>query len=120
EPAGSRDDSEVRLRAFGARVQTAERRVTLTPGPLRGAVGQVPGDISSAAFLLVAAAIVADARVTVTRVGVNPTRTGLLDVLAAMGATLDRAAVTGDGEPSASLTVATSALRGTTIGGALV
>ena len=120
EPAASRDHSEVMLRAFGARLQTAERRVTLTPGPLRGAVVQVPGDISSAAFLLVAAAIVADARVTVTRVGVNPTRTGLLDVLAAMGATLDRAPAVGDGEPSASLTVATSALRATTIGGALV
>jgi 3-phosphoshikimate 1-carboxyvinyltransferase len=120
EPAASRDHSEVMLRAFGARLQTAERRVTLTPGPLRGAVVQVPGDISSAAFLLVAAAIVADARVTVTRVGVNPTRTGLLDVLAAMGATLERAAVAGDGEPSASLTVATCALRGTAIGGGLV
>jgi 3-phosphoshikimate 1-carboxyvinyltransferase len=120
EPAASRDHSEVMLRAFGARLQTAERRVTLTPGPLRGAVVQVPGDISSAAFLLVAAAIVADARVTVTRVGVNATRTGLLDVLAAMGATLERVALAGDGEPSASLTVATSALRGTAIGGALV
>ncbi len=120
EPAPSRDHSEVMLRAFGARLETAERRVTLTPGPLRGTTVHVPGDVSSAAFLLVAAAIVPDARVTVARVGVNPSRTGLLDVLDAMGARLERGATGGDGEPSAALTVASSALRATSIGGALV
>jgi 3-phosphoshikimate 1-carboxyvinyltransferase len=82
----------------------------------------VPGDISSAAVLLVAAAIVGDARVTVGGVGVNPTRTGLLDVLEAMGVALETAG--GDageeGEPTASLTVNSSELRATAIGGALV
>jgi 3-phosphoshikimate 1-carboxyvinyltransferase len=120
EPAPSRNHSEVMLRAFGARLETGDRRVTLTPGPLRATVVQVPGDVSSAAFLLVAAAVVADACVTVAGVGVNPTRTGLLDVLDAMGARLERGAAAGDGEPKAALTVGTSALRGTSIGGALV
>jgi 3-phosphoshikimate 1-carboxyvinyltransferase len=120
EPVASRDHSEVMLRAFGARLQTGERRVTLTPGPLRGTIVHVPGDVSSAAFLLVAGAIVPDARVTVTRVGVNATRTGVLDVLEAMGAALRRGEPTTDGEPSAALTVSTSTLRATSIGGALV
>jgi 3-phosphoshikimate 1-carboxyvinyltransferase len=120
EPAASRDHSEVMLRMFGARVETRARTVTLTPGPLRGAGVQVPGDISSAAFLLVAAAIVRDARVTLPRVGVNPTRTGLLDVLEAMGARVQRAEAARDGEPMASLTLASTELRGTTVGGALI
>ncbi len=120
EPAASRDHSEVMLRMFGARVETRERTVTLTPGPLRGASVQVPGDISSAAFLLVAAAIVRDGRVTLHRVGVNPTRTGLLDVLEAMGARVQLTDAARDGEPMASLTVASTALASTTVGGALI
>jgi 3-phosphoshikimate 1-carboxyvinyltransferase len=120
EPAASRDHSEVMLRMFGARVDTHERTVTLVPGPLRGAAVQVPGDISSAAFLLVAAAVVRDARVTLRRVGVNPTRTGLLDVLDAMGARVQLADEVTEGEAMASLTVASTALRSTTVGGALI
>ena len=120
EPAASRDHSEVMLRMFGARVETRALTVTLTPGPLRGTSVQVPGDISSAAFLLVAAAIVRDGRVTLHRVGVNPTRTGLLDVLEAMGARVQLTEAARDGEPMASLTVASTALAGTTVGGALI
>jgi 3-phosphoshikimate 1-carboxyvinyltransferase len=120
EPAASRDHSEVMLRMFGARVDTHERTVTLTPGPLRGAAVQVPGDISSAAFLLVAAALVRDARVTLHRVGVNPTRTGVLDVLEAMGARVQLSDVAMDGEAMASLTLASTELAGTTVGGALI
>jgi 3-phosphoshikimate 1-carboxyvinyltransferase len=120
EPAASRDHSEVMLRMFGAQVDTRERMVTLTPGTLRGTSVQVPGDISSAAFLLVAAAIVRDARVTLHRVGVNPTRTGLLDVLEAMGARVQQTASVKDGEPMASLTLAGSELAATTVGGAMI
>jgi 3-phosphoshikimate 1-carboxyvinyltransferase len=101
-------------------VTTADRTVTLTPGPLRATSVHVPGDVSSAAFLLVAAAIVGDARVTLHRVGVNPTRTGVLDVLEAMGATLVTSQAADEGEPTASLTATTTALRATTIGGALL
>jgi len=118
EPAPSRDHSERMLRRFGARLEVGERTVTLTPGPLRATSVVVPGDISSAAFLLVAGAIVDDARVTLHRVGVNPTRTGVLDVLEAMGARISTAQGADEGEPTASLTVTSSALRATDIGGA--
>jgi len=121
EPAPSRDHSEVMLRAFGACLERAERRVTLHPGALRATAVQVPGDISSAAFLLVAGAMVADARVTVTGVGVNPTRTGLLDVLGAMGVRVTRMPVEGPvGESIATLTVASAAPVATTVAGVLI
>jgi len=118
EPAPSRDHSERMLRRFGARLATSERTVTLTPGPLRATTVGVPGDISSAAFLLVAGAITGDSRVTLHKVGVNPTRTGILEVLDAMGARIASSAAADEGEPTASLTVTGGALRATEIGGA--
>lgn len=121
EPAQSRDHTERMLAAFGADVEVDGRTVTLRPGrPLTGRSVRVPGDISSAAFFLVAAALAGDGGVTVEGVGVNPTRTGVLDVLAAMGADLAVAPVPADGEPMADLTVQPGRLRGTAIGGALV
>ena len=122
EPAPSRDHSERMLARFGARLAREARHVTLTPlaAGLRGTTVRVPGDISSAAFLLVAGAVIGEARVTVEAVGVNPTRTGLLDVLEAMGARIGRSAEGDEGEPTASLAVETSALRGTTVRGPLI
>ena len=81
----------------------------------------VPGDISSAAFPLVAALLVPDSEITLTGININWTRTGLLDVLAAMGAeiTLTNEDTQG-GEPVADLTVRTASLRGTEIGGDIV
>lgn len=120
EPSPSRDHTEVMLRAFGARIDGHGTTVTLVPGPLRGTAVQVPGDISSAAFLLVAAAVVPDARVTLSGVGVNPTRTGVLDALAAMGAHVQRSEETADGEPTATLTLASSPLGCATVSGPLI
>ena len=80
----------------------------------------MPGDISSAAFFLVAGAAARDGEVTVRGVGVNPTRTGALDILEAMGARIDVATREGDGEPMADLRVGSGPLRGTEVGGALV
>ncbi len=122
EPAPSRDHSEVMLRAFGARLEQAERRVTLHPGPLCATAVQVPGDISSAAFLLVAGALVREARVTIAGVGVNPTRTGLLDVLAAMDVPVSSAANNraAEGELMATLTVESAEPVGTLVAGALI
>ncbi|MGH7353906.1 MAG: 3-phosphoshikimate 1-carboxyvinyltransferase [Candidatus Rokuibacteriota bacterium] len=120
EPAPSRDHSEIMLAAFGARLISAERSVTLQPGLLTGTTVRVPGDISSAAFMLVAAAIVGDARVTLDGVGVNPSRTGVLDVLEAMGVRVERSEEPTAGEPIAALTVGTSALRGARVGGSLI
>jgi len=122
EPVLSRDHTERMLRGFGARLEVAPGRVTITPGaPLTGQPIAVPGDISSAAFFLVAAAIVRDGRVTIRNVGVNPTRTGILDVLAAMDARVrDTAQPAGAGEPASDLAVTSGRLIGAEIGGALI
>lgn len=121
EPAASRNHSELMLSAFGASVETRGLTVTITPGPLRATSITVPGDISSAAFLLVAGLAVPDAQVTVTGVGLNPTRTGVLDALGAMGAKLSVAATsTGPGEPAGSVTVEPGPLGGTIVSGALI
>ena len=122
EPSQSRDHTERMLGGFGARLTVGPEGITLTPGaPLSGQPVAVPGDISSAAFFLVAAAAAPDAEVTVTQVGTNPTRTGVLEALHAMGAQIE--SVTGSqaaAEPVADLVVRGGALRGTEIGGALV
>jgi 3-phosphoshikimate 1-carboxyvinyltransferase len=121
EPAPSRDHTERMLRQFGARLHVEGRAVTIRRGPLSASLVTVPGDISSAAFLLVAGLIAPQAGIAVTRVGLNPTRTGILDVLQAMDARLGVAAEpVSDGEPFGTVTVETSALRGVSIGGALV
>ncbi len=89
EPALSRDHSERMLRAFGAELTVDPETCSVTvtgPTRLTGQAVVVPGDISSAAFWLVAGAIVPDADLTIENVGVNPTRTGILEVLAQMGA----------------------------------
>jgi 3-phosphoshikimate 1-carboxyvinyltransferase len=125
EPALSRDHSERMLRAFGADLVVGGpggTEVTLTPGPtLRGQHVVVPGDISSAAFWLVAGAITPGAALTVENVGLNPSRTGILEVLEAMGAritVLNRRDVAG--EPVGDLAVEHGPLRAFTIGGDLI
>jgi len=123
EPARSRDHTERMLPQFGARVKSDGTGVSLAgPQRLRGAEISVPGDLSSAAFLLVAAIIVgsssAGGEVRLPSVGVNPTRTGLLDLLARMGAKvgLERPREL-SGEPVADLIVSPAALRGVTAAG---
>ena len=121
EPFQSRDHTERMLAAFGAQVRTAGLTSTVPWGELTGCSIVVPGDISSAAFPLVAGILVAESRVSVTKVGVNPTRTGVLEVLRAMGAVVaegDREAW--GGEPVATLTASGSPLRGCDIGAELV
>lgn len=122
EPTQSRDHTERMLGGFGARLAVGPEGITLTPGaPLSGQPVAVPGDISSAAFFLVAAAAAPDAEVTVTQVGTNPTRTGVLEVLHAMGASIESVARSQTAaEPFADLIVRGGALRGTEIGGSLV
>jgi 3-phosphoshikimate 1-carboxyvinyltransferase len=89
EPGVARDHTERMLRAFGVEVRARDGRVGLSPpSALRAARLQVPGDFSSAAFFLVAACIGAREPLVVRGVGVNPTRTGLLEMLALMGAEL--------------------------------
>ena len=121
EPARSRDHTERMLTAFGGEIHADGETVTVVPGRrLAGRLCRVPGDISSAAFFLVAGAVAPDGAVTVRGVGVNPTRTGALDILGAMGARVDISTREGDGEPMADLRVSPGALRGAEVGGSLV
>lgn len=122
EPAPSRDHTERLLEHFGGSVARAGLTTTVTPGPLRPAAVSVPGDVSAAAFLLVAALVVPDGCVTVEGVGLNPTRTGVLDVLHAMGAALHvvRTGTSDPEEPRGRVTARSSALRATEIAGALI
>lgn len=120
EPAASRDHTERMLGAFGAAVRVEGRRVILAPGGrLTARVVRVPGDISSAAFFLVAGALL-PGDVTVEGVGLNPTRTGVLEVLGRMGADLTVVEAPGEGEPLGTVTVRPAPLAGTVIEGALV
>ena len=120
EPAASRDHSERMLRRFGARVERHEHGVRIVPSELAATTLRVPGDVSSAAFLLAAALVVPDSRVTIDGVGLNPTRTGLLEVLGEMGARLAVASAETDDEPAGSIEASTSELRGTRVGGAVI
>lgn len=124
EPALSRDHSERMLRGFGAtlEIDSATNSVTLTGQPiLTGQQVIVPGDISSAAFWLVAGAIVPDSNLLIKNVGVNPTRTGVLEALEMMSADITRENEREvAGEPVADLRVKYSQLKACEIGGDLI
>ena len=123
EPGPSRDHSERMLRSLGMSVVTENRTVMLTPSgkPLPAFETTIPGDISSAAFIFAAAALVPGSAVTVTNVGVNETRTGILDALVAMGGDVCIANVREvQGELLADITVKSSELHGITVDGDLV
>jgi 3-phosphoshikimate 1-carboxyvinyltransferase len=122
QPEESRDHTERLLSAQGASIVQDGLTLRIAGRPsLRAVDVVVPGDISSAAFWLVAACIHPDARVTVRNVGVNPTRTGIVDVLREMGATIrvENERVAG-GEPVADVTAESSRLRGVMVGGATI
>ena len=117
EPAPTRDHTERMLEAAGARVTRRPSSVTVAGGgSLRLPAVEIPGDISSAAPLLVAAAIVPGSAVTVHGVGLNPRRAGLLDVLERMGARIaiyNRRSI--GGEPAGDVELRASELVGATI-----
>jgi 3-phosphoshikimate 1-carboxyvinyltransferase len=124
EPALSRDHSERMLQAFGANLSLNPdtNSVTIIGGnKLKGQKVIVPGDISSAAFWLVAGAIIPNSELLIENVGVNPTRTGILEVLAMMGAdvNLENHRIVA-GEPVADLRVKTSQLKGCEISGNII
>jgi 3-phosphoshikimate 1-carboxyvinyltransferase len=121
EPSQSRDHTEKMLKSFGAHIVTEGLTTRIRPGELTGRRVIVPGDISSAAFFLVAGAVIPDARITVKNVGLNPTRTGILDVLEEMGADIALSNVyESSGELIGDITVTGSSLKGIVIGGALI
>ncbi|MGC2520057.1 MAG: 3-phosphoshikimate 1-carboxyvinyltransferase [Burkholderiales bacterium] len=121
EPAPTRDHTERMLAAFGHPVHRDGNTVSVSPGPLEATAIAVPADISSAAFFMVGASIAPGSDVTLTEVGMNPTRTGAIDILKLMGADItvlnERMA---GGEPVADLRVRHAPLKGIAIPGRLV
>ena len=116
----TRNHTEDMLRQFGGDLTVDGKRITINgPQKLTGQNVIVPGDISSAAFWLVAGLIVPNSRVELKNVGINETRTGILDVIRAMGGRLEITEIDPIAK-SATLTVETSDLRGTEIGGSLI
>ncbi|NNC55160.1 MAG: 3-phosphoshikimate 1-carboxyvinyltransferase, partial [Pseudomonadales bacterium] len=117
EPAPTRDHTERMLQGFGYKVLRDGATASLQGGGvLRGTDIDVPGDISSAAFFLVAASITPGSALTLTHVGVNPTRTGVIDILQLMGADIELANHRDvGGEPVADITVRAAPLKGVAI-----
>lgn len=120
EPVHTRDHSELALTQFGAELEVDGLSISIEgPAHLKATELTVPGDLSSAAFFLVAALIVKDAALTIRGVGLNPTRSGLLDLLAGMGAqikVLDMASI--GGEVIGDILVRSAKVRGGSITGA--
>lgn len=122
EPSLSRDHSERMFALFGASLETFHNGVTVKGGiELHAQEIHVPGDISSAAFFIVAALITPDSELLIRNVGVNPTRTGIIDVLRSMGGSIelvDEREVSA--EPVADILVRSSRLKGVRIEGQTV
>ena len=124
QPALSRDHTERMMSAMGARVETDGLALTLHPWPnCRPWDVAVPGDISSAAFWMVAGLIHPNARVTITGVGLNPSRAGIIEALQMMGAAdslrLENERVEG-GEPVADVVASSASLKGIDLGGEII
>ena len=121
QPSRTRDHTERMVKAMGGHVEEEGLTLRIQPGQLRTMDIQVPGDISAAAFWIVAALCHQDAELRLNDVGINPSRTGVLEVLGSMGAKItqenSRIRV---GEPLADLVVRSNDLRGTEIGGDLI
>jgi 3-phosphoshikimate 1-carboxyvinyltransferase len=121
EPMPSRDHTERMLPVFGAAVERSGLEASVAGGTrLRAAAVDVPGDASSAAFLVVAALVLPDSEVRVEGVLLSPTRTAFLDVLRAMGGSVEATLVSREPEPVGTIVARSSALRGTSVPPALV
>ncbi len=121
EPIPTRDHTERMFKAFNIPIAQRGDGISVRGPvlPFKGQKIRVPGDISSAAFFIVAGLIVSHSRIVLRNVGLNPTRTGILDVLQSMGAHIDVShhKVHGGAEPMGDLTVAFSRLKGVEVGG---
>ena len=123
EPSQSRDHTECLLKNMGGKIEVNSLSITITPqeSSLTALDIRIPGDISSAANWLVAGAIHPNAKIKLLNVGVNPTRTGIIDILLKMGANLKVKNKRWEGgEPVADLSIETSKLRGVRIGGEVI
>jgi len=122
EKEATRNHSELMLSAFGAKITSDAKKIKLEGHPtLRGQQVEVPGDISSAAFLVAAGAIIPDSELKIENIGLNPTRTGMIDVLDEMGADYRIANMrTVAGEIIGDIGIKSSELRSFSIGGKII
>ncbi len=122
EPSPSRDHTERMLEAFGVKAHFSQSGAGVQgPATLQACDIDVPGDLSSASFFLVAASLLADSEITIKQVSVNPTRMGIYDALSAMGAMIQTSpAVTLQGEPRADLSVRSVRLHPAALGGSMI
>ncbi|SEQ25968.1 3-phosphoshikimate 1-carboxyvinyltransferase [Virgibacillus subterraneus] len=121
EPTATRNHSENMLKAFGADISIEDTCISITNQPLTATDVFVPGDISSAAFFMVAAAIVPGSNLTLKNVGLNFTRTGIIDVLTEMGASISISnKQTISGEDFGDITISYKKLQGIVINGDII
>lgn len=121
EPIATRDHTEIMLSHFGADIKREGNTILLEGGQeLTAGHVKVPGDISSAAFMIGAALITENSEVRLENVGINPTRTGIIDVVREMGADLELNELDTEGERAAELVIRSSRLKGVNINGALI
>ncbi len=122
EPAVSRNHTELMFEEFGVDIKCEGKTVTVKPATeLYAKKVHVPGDISSAAYFMVAGAITPNSEITIKNVGINPTRDGIIRVFEMMNADMKVEKTSGDiGEPTADITVSTSNLKGCVIGGDII
>lgn len=121
EPEATRDHTEKMIEQFGGQIRREGDRIIVQGGQtFHGTDVYVPGDISSAAFFMVAAAITPNSEVVLENTGLNETRTGIIDVMKQMGADITIEKTTASGEEMGTITVKTSQLKGTEIGGSII
>lgn len=121
EPEATRDHTEKMIEQFGGKIRREGDRIIIQGGQtFKGTDVYVPGDISSAAFFMVAAAITPNSEVVLENTGLNKTRTGIIDVFKQMGADMTVEKTKTAGEEIGTITVKTSHLKGTEISGAII
>lgn len=121
EPQSSRNHTEIMINGFGGSVSSKEKVIEITPvEELYASHVSVPGDISSAAFFMVGAMIVPNSEVVIKNVGLNETRTGIIDVLREMGGLIKIEKKYCKGEPAGDIIIKSSQLHGIEIGGDII
>ncbi|OTN90451.1 3-phosphoshikimate 1-carboxyvinyltransferase [Enterococcus sp. 7E2_DIV0204] len=121
EKEKTRDHTEDMIRQFGGEISVSGKEIRISgPQKLVGQEVVVPGDISSAAFFLTAGLIIPDSKITLKNVGLNPTRTGIIDVIQQMGGKLLVQESNSEANKAGTLTVETSALNGIEISGEII
>ncbi|PAQ16187.1 3-phosphoshikimate 1-carboxyvinyltransferase [Bacillaceae bacterium SAOS 7] len=121
EPLPTRDHTEKMIEQFGGKITRRDNEIIVTGGQsFKGTDIYVPGDISSAAFFLVAGAIAPNSEIILKNVGLNPTRTGIIDVMRKMGANMEVIVEESKGEEIGTVIIRSSELHGVEIGGDLI